>query len=359
MVLASSMVQTVRFAWFILQLDGAEQCIASRRILGQAEIQLAGKKATRQARPLTVHEVLLIHKMAADPDQNLVTRLMCVHLLLMLYCRCRNSGVAHVQSIMHDSVGDNKQSSCDGFIQLSTRHHKSSRSAESKPLLLPIVGSGVSVGTYNWIEQWVSVRKQAGLPVSGSLDGPVQPAPRGAAWYKRSFDSTETARILRLILQCDDDDLLSHSLKTTALSWAAKGNVAKEHRRIPGRHMPSIKDSDSIHSRDLLVAPVRALSAVIRLIQYPDNPRSNLPNPVFQPKTPVFSGSKAAEKPKAYEPVFQDSDEFVERSRTRMFRATIWLIWCRSLQVTQIPRASILTLRIVMWMSRSQATLTV
>ena len=129
---ASSMVQAARFAWFILQLDGAEQCIASRGILGQAEIQLAGKKETRQARPLTVHEVLVIHKMAADPDQNLVTRLMCVHLLLMLYCRCRNSDVAGVQSIMHDSVGDNKQSSRDGVIQLSTRHHKSSRSAESK-----------------------------------------------------------------------------------------------------------------------------------------------------------------------------------------------------------------------------------
>ena len=232
------------------------------------------------------------------------------------------------------------------------------------------------MGTYNWIEQWVSVRKQAGLPVSGSLDGPVQPAPRGAAWY----------RILRLILQCDDDDLLSHSLKTTALSGAAKGNVTKEHRGILGRHMSSIKDSDSIYSRDLLVAPVRALSAVIRLIQdgifYPDNPRSNFyphgepgipgtPNPVFQPKTPVFSGSKAAEEPKAYQPVFQDPDEFVDsllqseqvddikEEQTPTFRAMIWLIWCRSLQVTQIPQASTRTLRTVMWMSRSQETMTV
>ena len=73
-----------------------EPSIASRRILGPAEIQLAGKRATRQARPLTVQEVMLIHKMAADPDQNLVTKVMCVHLLLMLYCRCRNSDVAHV-----------------------------------------------------------------------------------------------------------------------------------------------------------------------------------------------------------------------------------------------------------------------
>ena len=247
----------------------------------------------------------------------------------MLYCRCRNSDVAHVQSIMHDAVGDNKQSSCDGFVQLSTRYHKSSRSAESKSLLLPIVGAGVSVGAYNWIEQWVSVRKQAGLPVSGNLDGPVQPAPHGSAWYKRPLDSTETARILRQVLQCEDDDLLSHSLNTTALSWAAKGNVAKEHRRILGRHMSSIKDSesDSIYSRDLLVAPVRPLSAVIRLIQegvfYPDNPRSNFyphgevggpgtPNPVFQPRTPVFTGSRPMEEMKAQSQTFQGPDEFVE-----------------------------------------------
>ena len=46
---ASSMVQAVPFAWFILQLDGTEHCIASRRILVK---QLAGKRATRQARPL-------------------------------------------------------------------------------------------------------------------------------------------------------------------------------------------------------------------------------------------------------------------------------------------------------------------
>ena len=155
----------------------------------------------------------------------------------------------------------------------------------------------------------------------------MQPAPRGASWYKRPLDSAETAPILRLILQCDDDDLLSHSLKTTALSWAAKGNVAKEHRRILGRHMSSIKDSDSICSRDLLVAPVRALSAVIRLIQdgvfHPDNPRSNFyphgepgvpgtPNPVFQPKTSVFTGSRSAEGAKPPGPIFQDPDDFVE-----------------------------------------------
>ena len=58
------------------------------------------------------------------------------------------------------------------------------------------------------------------------------------------------------ILQCDDSDLLSHSLKTTTRSWAAEGNVSMDHRRILGRHMSSIKDSDSIYSRDLLVAPV-------------------------------------------------------------------------------------------------------
>ena len=197
---ASSMVQAVRFAWFILQLDGANECIASRQILGQAEIQLAGKRATWQARSLTVQEVLTIHKTTADSDQNLVTRVMRVHLLLMLYCRCRNSDVAHVQSLMHDAVGDNKQSSCDGFIQFSTRHHKSSRSPESKSLLLPIVGSGVSVGAHNWIEQWVSLRKQWSSSTSPSWSILVQEA-AGVHWdgtyptYPQTYPSVRWFRL--------------------------------------------------------------------------------------------------------------------------------------------------------------------
>ncbi len=91
--------------------------------------------------------------------------------------------------------------------------------------------------------------------------------------------------------------------------------------------MSSIKDSDSIYSRDLLVAPVRALSAVVRQIQdgifHPDNPRSNSypqgepgvpgrPNPVFQPTTPVFSGAKTVAEPRTDAGVFQDPDEFVD-----------------------------------------------
>ena len=175
------------------------------------------------------------------------------------------------------------------------------------------MGSGVSVGTMNWIEQWVMVRKQACLPVSGHINGPIQPARGGSTWYKRPLQCSETARILRLILQCDDDDddddLLSHSLKTTALSWAAKGNISRDHRRLLGRHMSSIKDSDSIYSSGLLVAPGRALSAVVRQIQdgifHPDNPQSNFyphgepgvpgtPHPVFQPTTPIFAGATTA-----------------------------------------------------------------
>ena len=82
---AASMIQAVPFSWYILQVDGADTCISSRRILGQAEIQLAGKRATGQARPLTVQEVLTLHKTAADAEQPLSTRVMAVHLLLMLY----------------------------------------------------------------------------------------------------------------------------------------------------------------------------------------------------------------------------------------------------------------------------------
>ena len=42
----------------------ADSCTASRRIRGHAELQLAGKQATRQARPQKVQEVLSLHKVA-------------------------------------------------------------------------------------------------------------------------------------------------------------------------------------------------------------------------------------------------------------------------------------------------------
>ena len=109
--------------------------------------------------------------------------------------------------------------------------------------------------------------------------------------------------VIRCLLQIDDRDVTSHSLKTTCLSWAAKAELPREQRRLLGRHSSSLQDSDSIYARDLAVAPVKALQRVLTLIRddefETDQPRADFfkganplapgtPAPVFQPGTPAF-----------------------------------------------------------------------
>ena len=300
---AQSFVQALRFSYFVLGFKGSLDAASSRRVCGAAEIQLASKKPTVQARPLTVQEVCKLHSISADPRRSLADRVIASSLLLALYGRCRVSDLAHVHEILHDDK------SGSGFVQISTVHHKSSRAPQNKSLLLPIVISSVSVVEVPWVVHWVRNRKEAGLPVSGALDSTLLPVPSGGkdlTWNPRQLTTSEVTNILRSLLGNQDPLLRSHSLKAIVLSWCAKCEVLRDHRRLLGRHSSSIKDSDSFYARDLLFAPVRSLERVLNLIRakqfLPDEPRSNFfpeldNNPLvsstpmnvsFMPKTPVF-----------------------------------------------------------------------
>ena len=100
---AMSFIQALRFARFILQVDGAQECLDSRRIVGQAELMLSKKPPTRQARPLTVREVIRLHEIALAPEEPLVNRVAATHFLLLISGRSRNSDLVHIQEVLHDS----------------------------------------------------------------------------------------------------------------------------------------------------------------------------------------------------------------------------------------------------------------
>ena len=126
-----------------------------------------------------------------------------------------------------------------GFIEISTRYHKSARTAQQKALLLPIVMSSAGVVDMPWIHSWISNRKSYGLQTSGLVQGALMPAPcmgDRVSWLKRPLSPGEVTNILKGFLQCEDPALSSHSLKATTLSWASKAEVPREHRRILGRH---------------------------------------------------------------------------------------------------------------------------
>ena len=287
---SQSLLQALRFSHYVMGFDNALQCADSRRVVGQAHIQLAGKAPSRQARPLTVAEVRVLHSVADSLEHSATDRCVASNLLLALYGRCRVSDVGYVHEILHDLAGGT------GFLEVTTRFHKAARSAQQKALLLPIVLSSEGVVEQPWIQSWIRNRKECGLKTSGLIQGALMPAPvfgDKPEWLSRPLSTGEVTSILKGFLKTDDASLTSHSLKATTLSWAAKAEMPREQRRILGRHAATVQGSDSFYSRDMSVGPVNSLKKIILLIKQgkftPDAARSNyFPHPEFpQPGTPA------------------------------------------------------------------------
>jgi hypothetical protein len=246
---AMSFMQAIRFAYYVLLLDGASDCMNSRRLIGSAELQMARKEPARQARPLTVKEVQKLHEVTCDAKVGLQQRMLASHLLMMLYTRSRTSDLAHVHEVAHDSTRSEASTLLAGYIHISTRYHKSARSIENKNLLLLIVASTVGIGSDDWISTWIRLRRKAGLPVAGKIDGALQPAPdlkKEGEWMSRPLSCSETTLLLRSMFGSSDKDLTSHAMKVTGLSWCAKAEMPRDQRRLLGRHASAIKDTDSV-----------------------------------------------------------------------------------------------------------------
>lgn len=122
---AQSFVQALRFAHHMLGVAGALLCVESRRITGMAELQLAPKAITRQARPVSVCEVRTL-PVCCGLDRPIADRVAASHLLLILYGRCRSSDLAHVHEVLRDMSEES------GFLQVTTRYHKGAKSAVKK-----------------------------------------------------------------------------------------------------------------------------------------------------------------------------------------------------------------------------------
>ena len=221
-------------------------------------------------------EVKALHAIADGVSHSVVDRCMASNLLLALYGRCRVSDLNFVHEVLHDVSGGS------GFLEVSTRYHKSARSAQQKALLMPIVMSSSGVADLPWIHSWISNRKACGLATSGLVQGALMPAPclgDRVTWMKRPLSPGEVTNILKGFLSSDDPALSSHSLKATTLSWASKAEIPREQRRILGRHSSAVQGADSYYSRDISIGPVNSLLKVINMVKdgtfMPDASRAN------------------------------------------------------------------------------------
>lgn len=264
---------------FGFQLD---TIIGSRRLAGVAEILYQEKRYLKQARVLTVQNIKWLHEQVANDSLADFDRAMFGYILVCVYGRCRHSDLSCVEDVTID-VGENI-----GFCEIRTSFRKTSRAAAQKATLLPIVMPALGVHGGLWPEEVKAAFERVGLVFAGKVRGPLLRPPKRAAHQglcQRGIASSEITRLLRLCFDQrvpadapEAERVSSHSLKATALSWAAKFGVDPRTQSLLGRHSSLARDASTVYCRDTAIRATSALCEVISAINegrfFPDAPRS-------------------------------------------------------------------------------------
>ena len=121
-----TLTRALRFAHYIFRVQGASECIESGRVLGLADSLFVSKRLLKQAKPLSVAQVVKLHEICDDAKTHPVAAACAGFLLTCLYGRARQSDFYHIHSLSED---------CDlegGFVEVRTSHHKTGRSVRGK-----------------------------------------------------------------------------------------------------------------------------------------------------------------------------------------------------------------------------------
>ena len=286
---ASSLLEALRFAWYLLGVEGADEAEKSLRVKGVTMQMRAKKTPWRPADLLTVQEVLTLHKILGDEGEALGDRLFCGHCLHLLYSRSRWSDLTQVTRVFMDEERK--------YLELSTKAHKGARSAELKSRLLPIVAPCQGISDQNWAEVYLALRTKANLKLPGAEAYlPMMPAPandEATIWYKRALTSEEGADFMRKVLaapKTTERRIATHSFKSTMISWCAKYGLPDTSRAVLARHMSCATATTAVYSRDLLSPVLRELDTMLQAMRctlfQPDRTRSGMVTPAAMAVVP-------------------------------------------------------------------------
>ena len=237
---ASTFLESCRFAWYILGVDGAGSIESSLRIKSISAQMKSKKRAWQPAATLTLTEVKKLHQVLEDVEGHIIDRLFCGHALHLLYGRARWSDLLAVQHVFLDE--------CGKYFELQTQLHKGTKSADTRSKLLPVVTPCEGAVPGNWTKTYLTLRKECGLELPMEDPGHMMPAPAdetGKSWRQRYLTSEEGAEFLRVVLGVPKKSgrrISSHSLKSTTMTWANKFGIPLESRAILARHATAIQN---------------------------------------------------------------------------------------------------------------------
>lgn len=293
---ATSFMEACRFCWFVLGVEGANLVESSFRVKGASNQMKATKRPWRPADLLTVREVLRLHEVLEADSFHVVDRLFCGHMLHLLYGRARWSDLLATKHLHVD------EDNC--YMEVQTQVHKGAKAADTKARLLPIVTPCLGISPRNWVVIYMQLRDICGLAPPMETDWHMLPAPSdetGEQWSTRYVTSEEGSEFLRLVLgqaKSAQRRVSTHSLKSTAVSWASKYGLNLEVRAILARHATSLSNPTVLYSRDIISSALREFDRVLKDIRdncfQPDRTRSGMITPrVAAPTTPAQLFSKA------------------------------------------------------------------
>lgn len=232
---ADDFLQAWRFFHHTVGLKGGSlDDVISSRVRGAADGMFASKRKLVQAAPLSTKMVLSLEKIVLNgPYPH--WRLIAGHLLLCLGSSSRFSDSIRLDNIMIDER--------EGMflIEASEAQYKTATTRERKARLLPILCLGRFFAREPWAPVWMQLRAEARFVNDPSLRAFSEIT---STWMERAMSTGEASLFLQEFLlgsgfkEADLEGISSHSLKSTLLSFVAKGNyLPLPDRRLMGHHL--------------------------------------------------------------------------------------------------------------------------
>ena len=244
---AVSLLESIRFCFYVLKVDGSQDVLDSLRIKGLAAQLYSCKQPWRPSDVLSVNDVEFLHFCFDDTERSDVDRIFIGHLLHMLYARARFSDLLSVTELFLDEE--------EAFLEVQATLHKGARAMDTKSKLLPIVAPAVGIKGGNWAKSYLSLRKRVGLANPKEIAMPMLLSPKRSegGWSERYITSQELNKFIKRLFadggrQIAGRKLTSHSMTATGLSWCAKMGIPQEHRAVLARHAISVQGATVLYS---------------------------------------------------------------------------------------------------------------
>ena len=254
-----ALLEAFRFAHFVMGIEIGHDVMADPQILGRVKRLGVQRSEVQQARPLLCSEVAAMEKFMQS-SKSVGDSYIVGCCLFAIFSRSRWSDMKYMYKIQVDRYIVDKQPF--GFVEGTTRFHKTSTSMERKTRYMPLVCPLLGVTGIEWVPLWMDAAVQLGFDFDAVPVGALCRAiGRDGKLTKRHCTTTEVTNFLNRFLNTDDSNrATSHCLKETSLSWSAKWGTPEDARTLLGHHeLAASGKSKSLatYSRDMLSRPLQ------------------------------------------------------------------------------------------------------